>query len=207
MPDSVTYVALGDSYTIGTSVGADDRWPDQLVRALRPEINLRLAANLGVDGYTSSDLIAVELPQLDDLDLEFVTVLIGVNDVVKGVPAATYKENVGTILDDLRGRVPADRILVVSTPDYTLTPEGGHYGDPDRQRGRIRRFNAILRGEAEERGLTFVDITAVSDLVSADRTLIADDGLHPSGKQYAGWVELIAPQARALLAGASETDG
>ncbi|MFL5687430.1 MAG: SGNH/GDSL hydrolase family protein, partial [Chloroflexota bacterium] len=77
------YVALGDSYTIGTSVPAADRWPDRLVAALGPdEPRLQLVANLGVNGHTSSDLIRDELPALDALGPAFVSLLIGVNDVV-----------------------------------------------------------------------------------------------------------------------------
>jgi lysophospholipase L1-like esterase len=87
------YVALGDSYTIGTSVPAEDRFPDQLVRAL-PDVGLELVANLGVDGYTTADLIRDELPALVGLTPELVSLLIGVNDVVQGIPTVTYEANV-----------------------------------------------------------------------------------------------------------------
>ena len=81
------YVALGDSYTIGTSVAAAERWPERLVAALGPaEPTLELVANLGVNGYTSADLIRRELPALGGLRPEFASVLIGVNDVVRRVP-------------------------------------------------------------------------------------------------------------------------
>jgi len=206
-PPAFEYVALGDSYTIGTSVKAEDRWPNQLVRTLRPDIDLHLAANLAVNGYTTSDLIAEQLPELDSLDPDFVSVLIGVNDVVRRVGPEQYRENVAVILDDLQGRMAPDRVLVVSTPDYTLTPQGPRYGDPERQSTRVRRFNAILREEAEARDLGFVDIMPVADRVPDDLTLVARDGLHPSGKQYAGWVELIAPKLRAMLSRSSGDGG
>lgn len=199
--DTISYVALGDSYTIGTSVKAEDRWPNQLVRTLRSEMDLRLVANLGVNGYTTGDLMAEELPELDGLDPEFVSLQIGVNDVVRRVSPEQYRENVAAILDDLRTRVGAERILVVSTPDYTLTPEGPRFGDAERQSSRIERFNQILREEADERGMRYVDITPVADRVRQDASLVAGDGLHPSGKQYAGWVELIAPHVREMLSG------
>lgn len=195
----ITYVALGDSYTIGTGVKARNRWPTQLVRALRPDLSLELAANLGVNGYTSAQLIEEQLPRLDSLDADFVTVLIGVNDVFQGKDSETYRANIRTILDDLLGRLPASRILVVSTPDYTLTPEGGSDPYADAKRTEIGRFNAILREEALARDISWVDISAVADGVPEDPSLVARDGLHPSGKQYAGWVELIAPVARDLL--------
>ncbi len=143
--------------------------------------------------------MAEELPQLDGLDPEFVTLQIGVNDVVRRVSPDQYRENVAAILDDLLTRVDAGRILVVSTPDYTLTPEGPRFGDAERQSGRIERFNEILRDEAEARALRYVDITPVADRVGQDASLVAGDGLHPSGKQYAGWVELIAPHVRKML--------
>ena len=92
------YVALGDSYTIGTSVAANESWPSQLVARL-PE--LELVANLAVNGYTSTDLITDELPQLDRLQPELVSVLIGVNDVVRGVPDHEYAGNVVVILEEL----------------------------------------------------------------------------------------------------------
>ena len=125
--ERLRYVALGDSYTIGTSVGERDRWPYQLVKR---EPRLELVANLGVNGFTSRDLIEVELPQLEALDPEFITVLIGVNDVVQGVPATQYRDNVVRILDALLGLLPAGRLVAVTIPDYTVTPAGADYGDP-----------------------------------------------------------------------------
>ena len=198
-PEPVAYVALGDSYTIGTSVRAEDRWPNQLVRALEPDFELRLVDNLGMNGYTTSDLIAEELPQVRSLDAELASVLIGVNDVVQGVGNQEYRQNVAMILDELREQLPRGRIVVVSTPDYTLTPEGGTFGDPERQSQRIRRFNEIIGEEAALREIRFVDISPVADRVMEDETLVARDGLHPSAKQYAGWVELIAPVVREML--------
>lgn len=196
--ERVRYVALGDSYSIGTSVAEDERWPDQLV-ARNPQ--LELVANLGVNGYTSSDLIDRELPALDGLDAEMVSVLIGVNDVVQGVPDGVYAGNVAVILDRLLELMPAERILCVATPDYTRTPRGADYGDPEARSDAIVRFNAILREACEGRGAAFVPETFdVSLEASDDPALVASDGLHPSGEQYRRWVEVIEPVVRGLLA-------
>lgn len=194
------YVALGDSYTIGTSVAPGDRWPDQLVAALGPESpSLRLVANLGVNGYTSADLIRDELPALADLDPDVVTVLIGVNDVVQGVPTPVYEANVATILDSLVARLPPDRIVTVAIPDYTVTPSGADYGDPIRQHDAIVSNNAIMERLSAERGIAFVDIFDLSLEAAWDRSLVADDGLHPSGVQYGRWVERIRLVVERLL--------
>jgi len=195
-PARVRYVALGDSFTIGTSVAAGERWPDQLVGRV-PELDL--VANLGVNGFTSRDVIEVELPQLPALRPELVTLLIGVNDVVQGVPESTYRRNIAAILDALVRDVGAGRILVVTTPDYTVTPAGADYGDPATQAAAIRRNNAINTELAGARGIAVVDIYDLSLRAGADRSLVASDGLHPSGAQYALWVERIAPAIRGLL--------
>lgn len=192
------YVALGDSYTIGTAVPAADRFPDQLVRAT-PELGLELVANLGVNGYTTADLIRDELPALVGAAPEFVTLLIGVNDVVQGIPTVTYEANVTEILDVLQARLPTDRIVTISVPDYTVTPAGAEYGDPADQHDGIVAANAVMARLARERSLAFVDIFDLSLRAAADRRLVADDGLHPSGAQYALWVERIAPVVEGLL--------
>jgi lysophospholipase L1-like esterase len=199
-PAKIRYVALGDSYTIGTSVGESERWPNQLVARLGPGVGIELVANLGVNGYSSADLIRVELPRLDDLRPDFVSVLIGVNDVVRGVPRDTYKANLDVIFGALLERVPASRIVFVSTPDYTRTPSGADFGDPLQQRAAISDFNSIERAAAETRGIAFVDISAVADSVESDPALVALDGLHPSGKQYSAWVDLVAPLVESLVA-------
>jgi len=213
LPGRLRYVALGDSYTIGTALADPrERWPDRLVAAVDREAGLvagadgpegraglELVANLGVNGYTSADVIRDELPALDELRPGFASLLVGVNDVVQGVPAASYEANAGRILDALLDRLSAGRIVTVATPDYTVTPQGAAYGDPATRAAGIRAGNAILRRLAGARGIAFVDIHDLSLRAADDRSLVADDGLHPSGAQYALWVARIAPVVAALL--------
>ena len=115
------------------------------------------------------------------------------------MPPETFEANAAAILDELLRRLPPRRIVVVATPDYTVTPQGASYGDPATQSAAIRRNNAILRGLAAERGIVFVDTFDLSLLAGIDRSLVADDGLHPSGAQYALWVERVAPMVEELL--------
>jgi acyl-CoA thioesterase-1 len=196
------YVALGDSYTIGISVQEADRWPNQLVAALgagTPSLPLELVANLAANGFTSRDVIEVELPKLDALEPDVVSILVGVNDVVQRVPSDRYRANVALILDDLVTGVDAGRVFAVTTPDYTVTPAGADFGDPASQAEGIREFNRILADEATSRSISVVDIYDVSLRAAAERTLVARDGLHPSGAQYALWVARIAPVVARLL--------
>jgi acyl-CoA thioesterase I len=194
-PLPLRYVALGDSYTIGTSVTERERFPNQLVARL-PQ--LELVANLGVNGFTSRDLIEVELPKLPALRPDVVTMLIGVNDVVQGVPSSTYRDNAAAILRELTALVGRARILVVTIPDYTVTPQGASFGDPAQQSAGIRENNRIMTDVAGD--ITVVDIYRISLGAATDRSLVASDGLHPSGAQYAMWVDEIVPAMETLLA-------
>ena len=203
---ALRYVALGDSYTIGTAVDPAERWPERLAAALGPGAGIgagiSLVANLGVDGYTSADLIREELPALAALAPGFVTVLIGVNDVVQGVGNPTYEANVVAILDVVLSHVPASRVVTIAIPDYTVTPSGADYGDPGAQHDGIVANNASMARLAGERGIAFVDIFDISLEAAVDRTLVADDGLHPSGIQYGRWLDRIVPVvARSLASG------
>ena len=203
---TLRYVALGDSYTIGTALDDPaDRWPDRLVRAVAASADgagapdLDLVGNLAVNGYTSRDVIERELPDFDALRPGFVSLLIGVNDVVQGVSPEMYRANAAAILDRLLERLPPHRMVAIATPDYTVTPQGAAYGDPAKKARGIRAFNSILRSLADERGIAFVDIHDVSLDAATDPTLVAADGLHPSGTQYARWVDRIAPIVAKLI--------
>ena len=194
------YVSLGDSYTIGTSVREAERWPNQLVAALEgTQPTLELVGNPAVDGYTTRNVISEELPRLDGLRPHFATLLVGVNDVLQGVSEDEYRRNLGWIFDALTDRTGAGRIVAVTTPDYTVTPAGAAFGDPTTVSALIRRYNALFTQVATGRGIAVVDIYDLSLRVADDRSLVADDGLHPSGAQYALWVERILPVVSALL--------
>lgn len=192
------YVALGDSYTIGTSVSEAERWPTQV--AVRVA-ELNLVANLGVDGATSAQLITSQLPALDEQGAELISLLVGVNDVVQGAHDAEYARNVAVILDRLVDRVGPDGVVGVAIPDYTVMPRGTEYGDPAQQSDAVLRFNAIMREACEAHGVPFVpEIFEISREAGRDRALVAADGLHPSGRQYARWVDAIAPVVEAMVA-------
>jgi lysophospholipase L1-like esterase len=193
------FVALGDSYTIGTGIAHEGSWPSQLAARLA-DAGLELAGNLGVNGYTTGDLIDRELPQLARLRPDLVSVLIGVNDVVQLVAEETYGANVSLILDAVLELVPAQRAFGVASPDYTLTPQGTAYGEPELQRAGIARNNLILGAACEARGIAFApDIFEISREAGDSPGMLADDGLHPSAAQYARWVDAIEAVVRNQL--------
>ena len=201
MVGRLRYVALGDSYTIGTSVAASDRWPDRLVAALGGDAGpLELTANVAVNGSTAGDVRRLQLPAVARLRPGFVSLLVGVNDVVRGIPARVYGADLETVVDVLLELIPPDRLLLVTTPDYTVTHAGADYGDPAIRRAGIERVNEVLVETADRRGVAVVDILDLSLRAAADPSLVASDGLHPSGQQYALWVERMLPVVRRMLA-------
>ena len=195
------YLALGDSYTIGESVAVDERWPVQLVAALRGQsINISDSEIIAKTGWTTSELaegIALAQPQ-GPYDL--VSLLIGVNNQYRGLSEEQYREQFVGLLETavtLTGNNP-NRVFVVSIPDWGVTPFGQRR-DFREVSAAIDAFNAINRAETESRSIVYIDITQISRQAPEDRGLIADDGLHPSGEMYRQWVELISPAAKRLL--------
>lgn len=194
-------VTLGDSYTHGTDeVERRDTWPQQLVRAMRGEVRLRLVENLADVTNTSEYVLLEQLQRVAPLQPDVVTLLVGANDVVApGITLEDYDRNIRAILDGLLELLPPQRLFVITTPDHSLTARGGDYEAREVARAEIEAVNEVLSAAAAERGIAVIDISPVSDRVVVDPTLVGADGLHPSAKQYAGWVEIIAPIMRRVL--------
>jgi len=195
------YLALGDSYTIGESVTPTERWPVQLAAQLHAH-DLALADPLIIarTGWTTDELLAGIERQTSQGPFDLVSLLIGVNNQYRGRSSEEYRTQFQQLLHTaitLAGGHP-DHVIVLSIPDWGVTPFAA-----GRQRATIAaaidRFNATNRAETLQAGARYVDITPVSRQALHDTTLIASDGLHPSGKMYTKWVELVLPTALAAL--------
>jgi lysophospholipase L1-like esterase len=198
---AVRYIALGDSYTICEGAQINQSWPRLLEGHLKEKgMNVELVANPSVTGYTTQNLIERELPVFEKSDADFVTLLIGVNDWVHGVDTEMFTQNLRYIIDQVQGKIKdKKKIILITIPDFGVTPTGAMYsGGRDISAG-IAEFNAIILKEAQKRGLPSVDIFQLSKGMKNDPGLIARDGLHPSAREYALWEELILPVAVDLL--------
>jgi lysophospholipase L1-like esterase len=197
--ESIRYVALGDSYTIGTGLEDESQnFPTLLARRIIDETGVDVAlANLGVNGYTTTDLIREELPVARRIRPGLVTVLIGANDVVQGSSEPTYRSRLVEIYDALAALdLPATRVLAISTPDFSALPGGAPFGTPRNLRARIDAFNRIAQSEAAVRGFHYADISAISREDGRGRDWLAADGLHPGPAQH----RAIGDQLWTLLA-------
>lgn len=197
----VKYVALGDSYTIGTGANENEAWPVLLTKHLNDAgIKTELVSNPSKNGFSTQNLIDMELPVFDKSGATFVTLLIGVNDWVREVNASTYTKNLIYILDHVQKKLPnKNNILLITIPDFGVTPQGAYFSnDRDVSKG-ITEFNNIIKAEAKKRGFPLVDIFEISKQMKDNAELTAKDGLHPSAKEYAIWETLILPEAKKLL--------
>ena len=199
----LSYLALGDSYTIGESVPAGARWPMQLADALRNR-GLRLADPriIATTGWSTDELSAA-MDAAEPLGkFEFVSLLIGVNNQYRGRDVENFRAEFSALLERSTGLADdrADRVLVLSIPDWGVTPFGQSSGRDTTQIAReLDVFNAVAAQECAARGIAFVDITPVSRSLGALPDRIADDGLHPSALAYTDWTVLALPVAERLL--------
>jgi lysophospholipase L1-like esterase len=200
-PIPIRYVALGDSYTLGTGAQMDEAWPELVTARLNKKgVPIQLAGNLGHNGWTTQRLIDSELPQLKQLKPDVVTLLIGANDWVRGEDAKTFQENVEIIINELLKIVSKPKhILIVTIPDFSSTPAGKEFSNGRDITKGIKEFNQILSKEAHVHSLKVVDICPLSQKMGKDPSLRAGDDLHPSAKEYAKWADLIAPDLKSLL--------
>jgi lysophospholipase L1-like esterase len=190
----VRYLALGDSYTIGTGASSPTHsWPSIIAARLAQQIGGRaLLTNPAVNGFTTLDLIEKELPVFRRLKPDLVTILIGVNDLVRGRTQADYRASLVRIYDEVgKGKAPDGRVFAVSIPNWSVVPAAREYGDPEEIRDLTDAFNDIASAEASARGFGWIDITAASLSGLGTPDWIASDGLHPGDDQYAAWAEVI----------------
>ena len=177
------YLALGDSYTICTGASDESRsWPAIIAARLDAELT-----NPAVNGYTTLELIRDELPYVDRVQPDRVSVLIGVNDLIQGRSPDHYRKALGTIYDAVSGRP----VAAVSIPTWSYVPSAADFGGRDHVDRLTTIFNSVAREEATARGFTWVDITAASTSGIGTMGWIASDQLHPGDVQYAAWAEEI----------------
>lgn len=197
----VRLLSLGDSYTIGEAVAADERWPARLAAMLGARgIDTAPPTIVARTGWTTDDLSA----GLDAAGLtgtyELVTLLIGVNDQYRGREIGDFERRFRALLDRALAYAGnrVDRVIVLSIPDWSVTPFA-------RGRDRVRiaadidRFNSVVQRDVATAGARFVDVTAISRRAASEPDLVGPDELHPSAAMHAEWARVVLPVAAAAV--------
>ncbi len=199
--ESIQYLALGDSYTIGESVSEPERWPNQLADSLRKsEYSFSEVNIIATTGWTTAELQEGIEEASPSSDYDLVSLLIGVNNQYRGYELDIYRSEFEELLEQAIdfARGDTNKVFVVSIPNYGVTPFGQSRGE-DQIRQELLLYDAIADSIASEYGIPFVNISPISEWAKDDPTLIAEDQLHPSGKMYTLWVEEMLPTVREIL--------
>lgn len=199
--EKIRYAVVGDSYSCGEGAQPSESWPSLLTQHLKTQgLDVELVSNPSVTGWTTKDAIDKELPKFVSSNPNFASLLIGVNDWVQGVDELTFRNRFSFLLDQMLIVLPnKKRLLVVTIPDFGVTPTGHKYARGRNIHEGIMQFNKIVIEEAHKRGLQVVDVFPLSKKMGEDKSLVAKDGLHPSAKAYADWEKIIFPPALELL--------
>ena len=200
--DSVTYLALGDSYTIGQSVPLSQSYPYQLTNLLNSSagLNVKAPTIIATTGWTTDDLIsAISQSGIHNKTYDFVTLLIGVNDQYQHLSEDNYRTKFAEVLSTAIGFARGDtsRVFVLSIPDWGVTPFAA--GQDSIIGPKIDEFNAINKTISLQAGVHYLDITPISREAANNPALVADDGLHPSGVMYKMWISLLEPMVALRL--------
>ncbi len=192
----LNYLALGDSYTIGESVDQKDRWPVQLADRLRVDgVEIKSPKIIAKTGWRTDQLksaIENDNELLEEYDL--VSLLIGVNNQYQGRTVESFAPEFEELLQKsitLAGG-DKDKVFVVSIPDYGKTPFGASKAEEIAR--ELDQYNEVSKQICEQYEVSYYNITPISRQNDPDGELVADDNLHPSGKQYQLWVESFYTQ-------------
>lgn len=198
---SLSYLALGDSYTIGEAVFYEENYPSQLVNTLRNEYHIPIESLkiIATTGWTTDELLEGIEKEKPGHSYSMVSLLIGVNNQYRGYPANQFTTEFKLLLEKAISFTSGqpEKVMVVAIPDYGCTPFGKEKAGEIHQ--DLLWYNEEARNLASGYGIRFCDIFSVSGLAAERAELTASDGLHPSAGMYAKWVELMIPFALSIL--------
>ncbi len=198
-----TMLCLGDSYTIGEAVEESERFPMQAVELLKKEkIDFEKPVIIAKTGWTTDELATAVKERNPTGKYDVVTLLIGVNNQYRGRDLENYRQEfhelLNTAIDYANGN--AVHIFVLSVPDWGVTPFAENDKRGEKKIGEeIDFFNAINKEESLKAKVHYIDITPVSREAKSNSTLIATDGLHPSGKMYAEWAKKLVREIKLIF--------
>ena len=187
-----SFIALGDSYTIGEGVNEDERWPNQFIDfAYENGIEFDQPVIIAETGWKTFDLINAINQTNFTKKFDYISLLIGVNNQFNSRPIDEFEEDLNKLMNEMKSIKKNDgSIVIISIPDWGYTPygESSDMGDISEQ---INLFNSSLRKFAYTNGLKYVDVTQISRRGINEPDLITKDSLHPSGIMYLEWAKKI----------------
>ncbi|HSF55045.1 MAG TPA: SGNH/GDSL hydrolase family protein [Algoriphagus sp.] len=193
----LTYLALGDSYTIGEGVPEKDRYPVQLVQQLNQggKYSFEKPQIIAKTGWTVDELDAgINASHTDEQGYDLVTLLIGVNNQYRGRPVIDFEKDFEAMLqraiDFARGN--KNHVVVLSIPDWGITPFAvGRNTDKAKVAQEIDAYNASKKKICDKYRIAFIDITEDYRAIGAQPEMVVEDQLHPSELVYKRWTDKL----------------
>jgi lysophospholipase L1-like esterase len=184
-----SYLALGDSYTIGEQVLFEENFPHQTVALLQQQaIAIEAPQIIAQTGWTTDELDAAITAATVVGQFDIVSLLIGVNNQYRGRTVSDFKiEFKQLLLRAVRfaGNKP-NHVFVISIPDWGVTPFAAGRNQ-EQIAAEIDAYNKTCEEEAKQSGAHFINITTSQRADDSKDDFLAADKLHPSGKEYAKW--------------------
>jgi len=199
--NQIRYLALGDSYTIGTGLEISESWPYQLSELISKNKNEEVYSKvIAQRGITTDELSLLVENTIITEEFDFISIQIGVNDQFRGESSDQFEKKFVELISKIKAldSLKNALIFVVSIPDWGNTPFGINF-DQNKISSEIDIFNKALRRLCNTYNIKFINITDISRISPIDDTLVTNDGLHPSGKMYGLWVEKILPAIDSLI--------
>ena len=187
-----SFIALGDSYTIGEGVNEDERWPNQFVDvAYENGVDFDQPMIIAETGWKTYDLLNAINQTNFSKKYDYISLLIGVNNQFNSRPIDEFEEDLNKLMDEMKRIKKNDgSIIIISIPDWGYTPFG-ESSDMSDISEQINLFNSSLRKFASTNDLKYVDVTEISRRGINEPDLITNDNLHPSGTMYLEWAKKI----------------
>ena len=187
-----SFIALGDSYTIGEGVNEDERWPNQFVDvAYENGVDFDQPMIIAETGWKTYDLLNAINQTNFTKKYDYISLLIGVNNQFNSRPIDEFEEDLNKLMDEMKRIKKNDgNIIIISIPDWGYTPFG-QSNDMSDISEKINLFNSSLRKFASTNDLKYVDVTEISRRAINEPNLITNDNLHPSGIMYLEWAKKI----------------
>lgn len=196
-----SWLALGDSYTIGEAVPLHESFPYQALQILRKQgFHFHAPEIVAKTGWTTFELAEHLLHTKLNEQYDLVSLLIGVNNQYRGLSLEDYKSDLEFLLKKalhFAGN-KTERVIVVSIPDWGTTPFAAE-SDRKKIAAEIDQFNHAKKELCNKYNVAFIDITQDQRRDSDDESFIASDKLHPSGKEYAKWAEKVVVRFAEVL--------
>ena len=194
-----TFLALGDSYTIGQSIDEKDRWGRQLIDLLKDELNITKHEIIAQTGWTTAELIdAIETEKMTE-QYDMVSLLIGVNNQYRGQSLDTYRVEFRQLLNISTKLSKNDpkKVIVLSVPDWGKTPFA-QGKERDNIATEIDAFNLVAKEECTKMNIIFIDITEITRK-NIDSSMFASDSLHYSGEMHRLWANQALQISKNIL--------